>query len=67
MVGIVERLVLGGLWELFQRVVPEAPSRSRGDLDWSRRTACWPAPEPSELAPAVDLPGPGVDVLGGHG
>ncbi|WP_229867741.1 transposase [Streptomyces chryseus] len=29
-VGIVERLVLDELWELFQRVVPEAPSRSQG-------------------------------------
>lgn len=27
MVGIVERLVPDELWELFQRVVPEAPSR----------------------------------------
>lgn len=26
-VGIVERLVPDELWELFQRVVPEAPSR----------------------------------------
>ncbi|THC47951.1 IS5/IS1182 family transposase, partial [Streptomyces sp. Akac8] len=25
--GIVERLVPDELWELFQRVVPEAPSR----------------------------------------
>lgn len=30
MVGIVERLVPGELWELFQRVVPEAPSRPQG-------------------------------------
>jgi transposase len=28
--GIVERLVLDELWELFQRVVPEAPSRPQG-------------------------------------
>ncbi|RRR63600.1 IS5/IS1182 family transposase, partial [Streptomyces sp. RP5T] len=27
MVSIVERLVPDELWELFQRVVPEAPSR----------------------------------------
>ncbi|MGV9576282.1 IS5 family transposase [Streptomyces sp. NPDC003509] len=30
MVGIVERLVPDELWELFQRVVPEAPSRPQG-------------------------------------
>ena len=30
MVGIVERLVPEELWELFQRVVPEAPSRPQG-------------------------------------
>ncbi|MFD9519630.1 IS5 family transposase [Streptomyces sp. NPDC059979] len=30
MVGIVERLVPDALWELFQRVVPEAPSRPQG-------------------------------------
>ncbi|MFD9846758.1 IS5 family transposase [Streptomyces parvus] len=30
MVGIVERLVPDDLWELFQRVVPEAPSRPQG-------------------------------------
>lgn len=30
MVGIVERLVPNELWELFQRVVPEAPSRPQG-------------------------------------
>ena len=30
MVGIVERLVSDELWELFQRVVPEAPSRPQG-------------------------------------
>ncbi|EDY62620.1 isjp4 transposase [Streptomyces pristinaespiralis ATCC 25486] len=29
-VGIVERLVPDELWELFQRVVPEAPSRPHG-------------------------------------
>ncbi len=29
-VGIVERLVPDELWELFQRVVPEAPSRPQG-------------------------------------
>ncbi|MFJ3176744.1 transposase [Streptomyces roseus] len=29
-VGIVEWLVPDELWELFQRVVPEAPSRPRG-------------------------------------
>ncbi|GAA1281711.1 hypothetical protein GCM10009646_81160 [Streptomyces aureus] len=28
--GIVERLVPDELWELFQRVVPEAPSRPQG-------------------------------------
>ncbi|RSS85676.1 IS5 family transposase [Streptomyces sp. WAC02707] len=30
MAGIVERLVPDELWELFQRVVPEAPSRPQG-------------------------------------
>ncbi|MGY1583928.1 transposase [Streptomyces sp. MN13] len=30
MVGIVERLVPDGLWELFQRLVPEAPTRPQG-------------------------------------
>ncbi|MDV9198782.1 IS5/IS1182 family transposase, partial [Streptomyces sp. Wh19] len=30
MVGIVERLVPDELWGLFQRVVPEAPSRPQG-------------------------------------
>src|SRR6478735_469801 len=30
MVGIVERLVPDELWVLFQRVVPEAPSRPQG-------------------------------------
>lgn len=30
MVGIVERLVPDELWELFQRVVPKAPSRPQG-------------------------------------
>jgi transposase len=30
MVGIVERLVPDELWALFQRVVPEAPSRPQG-------------------------------------
>ncbi|WTC68795.1 hypothetical protein OG944_38550 (plasmid) [Streptomyces anulatus] len=30
MVGIVERLVPDELWELFQRVVPEVPSRPQG-------------------------------------
>ncbi|MFF1844506.1 transposase [Streptomyces sp. NPDC058217] len=30
MVGIIERLVPDELWELFQRVVPEAPSRPQG-------------------------------------
>ncbi|MEV5951886.1 IS5/IS1182 family transposase, partial [Streptomyces sp. NPDC006692] len=30
MVGIVERLVPDELWELFQRVVPEAPVRPQG-------------------------------------
>src|ERR1051325_329253 len=30
MVGIVERLVPDELWEMFQRVVPEAPSRPQG-------------------------------------
>ncbi|MFI9389716.1 transposase [Streptomyces bauhiniae] len=30
MVGIVERLIPDELWELFQRVVPEAPSRPQG-------------------------------------
>lgn len=30
MVGIVERLVPDDLWELFQRVVPEVPSRPQG-------------------------------------
>ncbi|MFC9948960.1 IS5 family transposase [Streptomyces pratensis] len=30
MVGIVERLVPDELWELFQRVVPETPSRPQG-------------------------------------
>lgn len=30
MVSIVERLVPDELWELFQRVVPEAPSRPQG-------------------------------------
>jgi transposase len=29
-VGIVERLVLDELWELFRRVVPPAPSRPQG-------------------------------------
>jgi transposase len=29
-VGIVERLVPDELWELFQRVVPEAPTRPQG-------------------------------------
>ncbi|MEW2122001.1 transposase, partial [Streptomyces sp. NPDC005474] len=29
-VSIVERLVPDELWELFQRVVPEAPSRPQG-------------------------------------
>ncbi len=28
--GIVERLVLAELWELFQRVVPEASGRPQG-------------------------------------
>lgn len=28
--GIVERLVPDELWELFQRVVPEAPTRPQG-------------------------------------
>jgi len=28
--GIVERLAPDELWELFQRVVPEAPSRPQG-------------------------------------
>jgi hypothetical protein len=32
--GIVERLVPDELWELFQRVAPEAPSRPQGG---------WPA------------------------
>ncbi|MGY3059917.1 transposase [Streptomyces sp. TE3672] len=30
MAGIVERLVPDDLWELFQQVVPEAPSRPQG-------------------------------------
>lgn len=30
MVGIIERLVPDESWELFQRVVPEAPSRPQG-------------------------------------
>lgn len=30
MVGIIERLVPDELWELFQRVVPKAPSRPQG-------------------------------------
>lgn len=30
MVGMIERLVPDKLWELFQRVVPEAPSRPQG-------------------------------------
>lgn len=30
MVGLVERLVPDELWELFQRVVPKAPSRRQG-------------------------------------
>ncbi|SBU97588.1 Putative transposase of IS4/5 family (DUF4096) [Streptomyces sp. Ncost-T6T-1] len=30
MVGIIERLVPDVLWELFQRVVPEVPSRPQG-------------------------------------
>lgn len=30
MVGVIERLVPDKLWELFQRVVPEAPSRTQG-------------------------------------
>lgn len=30
MAGIVERLVPDELWELFQRVVPEAPTRPQG-------------------------------------
>lgn len=30
MAGIVERLVPDELWELFQRVFPEAPSRPQG-------------------------------------
>lgn len=42
MVGIVERLVPDELWELFQRVVPEAPSRPQGGGVDTATGRCWP-------------------------